>query len=308
MKLAFIAGAGRSGSTLLERVLARVGGTVALGEVTHLWERGLRQNQLCGCGRPFSECGHWQRILRASFGGAPSYSPDELVRIRNLAAGPGGMARLLSPHLESRVRASARREYERLLGAVYRGAAEATDATVLIDSSKYPADAYLIREMPRQDIELYVLHLIRDSNAVVYSWRRKRGRPEIHWKQEDMPRHAWWKTAGAWTIYNGLLDRFASDTRLKYRRVRYEDFVREPARVISEIAAFMGIGAPDLSFIEGGRVTLGLDHTVSGNPVRFVRGTLTIENDTEWRHDTAAARKLAVNVLTAWSRRKYGYT
>lgn len=307
MKLAFIAGAGRSGSTLLERVLAQLGGVVALGEVTHLWERGLRQNQLCGCGRPFSECEHWQGILRASFGEVLPHSPDELVRIRNLAVSPAGMARLLSPHLESRARAWARGEYERLLAAVYRGAAAATGATVLVDSSKYPSDAYLIQGMPRPGIELYVLHMVRDSNAVVYSWRRRRFRPEIHWKREDMPRHAWWKTAGAWTTYNVLLDRFASDSRLDYRRVRYEDFVREPARVISEIAGFMGIGTPDLSFIENGQVTLDPDHTVSGNPVRFARGTVAIENDTEWRHDTPAARRFAVNVLTAWNRRKYGY-
>ena len=40
----FVGGFGRSGSTLLERVVAELPGVCALGEVLHLWERGVRRN------------------------------------------------------------------------------------------------------------------------------------------------------------------------------------------------------------------------------------------------------------------------
>src|SRR5690606_21580524 len=52
----YVGGWGRSGSTLLECVLAEAEQTVALGEVVWLWERGLGRNELCACGQPFHDC------------------------------------------------------------------------------------------------------------------------------------------------------------------------------------------------------------------------------------------------------------
>jgi len=46
----FIGGLGRSGSTLLDRMLGRLDDVWSVGELVHLWERGLSQNNRCGCG------------------------------------------------------------------------------------------------------------------------------------------------------------------------------------------------------------------------------------------------------------------
>src|SRR3712207_9509572 len=71
----YIAGDGRSGSTLLSRLLHQVPGWLALGEVRYFWERGLQQDRACECGRPFSECPLWSRVadeLRADGGARKS--------------------------------------------------------------------------------------------------------------------------------------------------------------------------------------------------------------------------------------------
>src|SRR5438128_1791209 len=57
-----IAGIGRSGSTLLERVLVEQAGAFGLGEARYVWERGLRNNELCSCGQNFLDCGFWSRV------------------------------------------------------------------------------------------------------------------------------------------------------------------------------------------------------------------------------------------------------
>src|SRR5690606_31367482 len=50
VKVVFIGGLGRSGTTLLERLLGQLPGVMPLGEITHLWERDLLGNEMCACG------------------------------------------------------------------------------------------------------------------------------------------------------------------------------------------------------------------------------------------------------------------
>src|SRR5580704_12095604 len=59
----YIAGTGRSGSTLLANILGEVDGVFAAGEVRYLWQRGLTERRLCGCGVPVRECPVWSRVL-----------------------------------------------------------------------------------------------------------------------------------------------------------------------------------------------------------------------------------------------------
>src|SRR5215204_2827150 len=56
----YIGGHGRSGSTILAQTLGQIPGFVNVGEVWQVWYRGLRENERCGCGQPFT---------RASSGG-----------------------------------------------------------------------------------------------------------------------------------------------------------------------------------------------------------------------------------------------
>ena len=50
----YIAGSGRSGSTLLERMLGGLPGFVNAGEINDMFRRMARYDELCGCGRTFS--------------------------------------------------------------------------------------------------------------------------------------------------------------------------------------------------------------------------------------------------------------
>src|ERR1700732_3473702 len=59
----YIAGTGRSGSTVLANILGEVEGVFAAGEVRYLWQRGLKENRLCGCGLTVRECPVWSKVL-----------------------------------------------------------------------------------------------------------------------------------------------------------------------------------------------------------------------------------------------------
>lgn len=64
-----IVGWGRSGSTLLDRMLGRLEGTVSVGEFHQLWVAGLVEDRLRGCRLPFSKCPFfWQEVGELTFG------------------------------------------------------------------------------------------------------------------------------------------------------------------------------------------------------------------------------------------------
>src|ERR1017187_271195 len=75
----YIAGTGRSGSTLLASVLGEVEGVFAAGEVRYLWQRGLVEGRLCGCGVPVRECPSWGAILEAAAGPGAETRPEAMV-------------------------------------------------------------------------------------------------------------------------------------------------------------------------------------------------------------------------------------
>ena len=56
--------------------------------------------------------------------------------------------------------------------------------------------------------------------------------------------------------------------------------------------------AAALRATEIGAISLGENHTVAGNPLRFRRGPLEIRLDDEWRRSMPAADRRAVTLLT----------
>ena len=69
-QVVYVGSWGRSGSTLLDLVLGQIPGFVSVGELRYLWERGLAERQLCGCGRPVTGCPFWGAVLEEVFGTA----------------------------------------------------------------------------------------------------------------------------------------------------------------------------------------------------------------------------------------------
>ena len=62
VKVLYIAGWGRSGSTILTNLLGQVPGFFSGGELRYLWERNLAGGHECGCGEAFLDCKIWSRV------------------------------------------------------------------------------------------------------------------------------------------------------------------------------------------------------------------------------------------------------
>ena len=113
------------------------------------------------------------------------------------------------------------------------------------------------------------------------------------------------QTALTWLVTNVLLQLLESHTY--YRRIKYEDFMRDPQSVLLQVAADCGKAKMDLPFLKHGAVWFEEAHTVSGNPIRFQRGWTRLATDVEWERKLSKSHRRVVSALTAPLLAKYGY-
>ena len=85
----YIAGAGRSGSTLLASVLGQSQGVVDVGEVWKVWRVIGEPGRRCGCGSELVDCRFWGAVADA----APGVLDPEPVMLATIA-GPGDGGRV----------------------------------------------------------------------------------------------------------------------------------------------------------------------------------------------------------------------
>ena len=305
VKVLFLGGLGRSGTTLVERVLGQLPGTVSLGEVVHLWRRDLRDNERCGCGVPFSDCDFWQRVGAYAFGGWSAVDVDRVLRLRATVERTRHIPKLRRPRLPQGFYQRVR-EYAYHYHRVYVAAARVADASVVIDSSKHPALAYCLRWRP--EIDLRVVHVVRDSRGVAYSWTKKVTRPESDGDQ--MTRYHPLRSALLWNSHNAAIDALAR-YGVPVKRVRYEDFIADPIGVTKELAEFAGVDTGPLGFFRFRNgtdvVELGTTHSAAGNPMRFATGRIRLRHDDEWRTELRPGHRWLVTTVTAPLLSAYGY-
>ncbi len=297
-----IIGYTRSGSTLLDSLLGELDGVFSAGELYYLWERGLLEDRTCGCGERVADCEVWSAVLERSFGDrAPD--PRQVVDWQSRAARTRHTPALLAGG-RGPIDERALRAYSRTLSSVYRSIADVTGCEVIVDSSKRPSDGALT--MLLDGVEASIVHLVRDPRAVVFSWRRTK-RELDHPDATDMPQRSVIASAAGWVGLNLAAEAVRRKAGARGRLLRYEDLAARPRETIVEIARMIGAPTTRLPFGSDDEVTLGENHTVSGNPSRFRRGVVPIRPDTEWRSRMDASDRLLTDVVTLPLRWRYGY-
>lgn len=293
-----IGGASRSGSTLLTLMLGGLEGYVGVGELHYIWSRGCLQNMLCGCGVPFRECPFWGAVLERVYGGRTLAPARELDALQSSVAHIRRLPALVSPVRFPGFDARLRR-YAQHVEALCAAIREVSGATCIVDASKLPSACYVLGMASGPGSRF--VHLVRDSRAVAFSLQRKKRKPDIHWRHAYMRRFSPMRSAMHWNGSNVAMELVgASSTDVS--TVRYEDLVADPSATIRRLAA----SVPDGLF-QDGEVQLETIHTVSGNPLRFTSGALTIKSDSEWRERMTLRDRRVVKAATAPLLYRYGY-
>lgn len=295
-RVLYVGGMGRSGSTLLERALSQLPGVVGLGEVSHLWERGIRNDERCGCGEAFSTCPFWTEVGKRAFGGWDQVDVDRIAALRAQVDDVKYVPRLLLPGRLGGLRAKIT-EYVSYYERLYVAALEVSGAEVVVDSSKFTSLAYILSHSANVDLRL--VHILRDPRAVSYSWTKMVLRPEIAASEVFMPRFSPTYMAILYAGHNVLLDLLRL-RGVRSRWVRYEDFAEDPLAEVTKVTDLGGLAFDEDTLRGEGERTLrlGTVHTVSGNPSRFQTGDIAVVRDEKWRAQMPRRQRLLVTLLT----------
>jgi hypothetical protein len=296
IKVLYIAGWGRSGSTLLDNLLGQLPGFFSTGELRYIWERGVIGEWVCGCGRPVKECEVWSIIL-AKLREDPTI-PDartilgwqrRVTRFRHTT-------RLLSLELANVTHDSLLASYADVVGRLYAAIVDVTGARVVVDSSKRPSDAAVLALVP--NLEVFVVHLVRDPRAVAYSWQKR---------QPGIDRHGVAESTASWVAWNAATERLRRTLPDRSTLVRYETFVASPEATLRRIVELVGEDPGMVTPMESNVFHVTGTHTVSGNPARFRSGSIAVSPDTQWQKRLKPAQRTTATAIALPLLKRYGY-
>lgn len=313
-RVLFTGGLGRSGSTLVEKLVNELPATFSVGETVHLWERGVRDQERCGCGEPFDACPHWQRVGARAFGSWDLVDVDRMIDLRWAEDRSRKLPQIFRSLRSGQLSADQRTYVDGMRAVLVASAEAAAEArgvdrrdVVVLDSSKHLSTAALLACDPALDVR--VLHLVRDPRGVAYSWTKTVERPETD--GDIMPQYSAKRTAGRWVTDNLGFDTLAA-AGVPTLRLRYEDVLAAPEQHIIEIARFAGAITEDqtsLDFIDGHRAHLSTPmHSIAGNPLRFGGDDLELRLDDAWTRNMPTADRRVVELITLPVLRRFGYT
>lgn len=297
MKVLYILGRGRSGSTILANVLGEIPGFFSAGELRFLWDPIVVRRSRCGCGESIAECPLWASVLQE----LSDVDLDRVVSWQHEIVRESNIYRLLS----SRAMRDwdALQGYARVTERLYRTIQAVTGCDVIVDSSKRPSYAAFIRSL--EDCSPYFVHLARDPRASAYSWQNRR---YVSAHGGAVKRRNVIDSTIRWDLLNAgseiLLKRVARDRQM---HLRYEDFVATPRGTVETICELIGETRRTLPFLDEHTVALGVNHTIAGNPSRFRSGELVLQDTGDWRTGQSGAARFVATLVALPYLRRYGY-
>lgn len=266
MRLIYICGVGRSGSTVIERVLSSSPAVFAVGEFHCLWRLPM-QSLTCSCGKPMQGCNFWRAIITAA-----DIDGAWLRRMKDLeyrVARHGLIARERFD-LERLRRLPEVREFVERRMIVLTAVADASGADIVIDSSKAPPHAWLLAACA----DPLILHLQRDSRDWIASVRT----PKFDQGLGEFQRKPGFLDAvGEWTKTSLSLGLLARQTPIN--DISYEHFADSPRLCLEQsvLGSTIKSALDTIAWTAPASVSPSPDyHSLMGNPDRYVRTEINI--------------------------------
>lgn len=284
VRIAYIAGCARSGTTLLARLLGELPGFVSIGEAGSYFFLNDRHtpdlSAQCGCGADTSKCSFWSSI----------------VRDQQLKGAARPFARYRYVHRAFLWNPVAHSDLQNFLAHAsefYHKVAELAGATVVVDSSKSPQFAALLALAP--NVEVHIVHLIRDLRGVVSSERV----PKSY-----LPAAPPWRTILNWYMANACTELLLKRQAGSFSQLRYDEFLYDPSSILERLAfSITGFQASNACVREG-KAYLRPQHFVLGNPDKFQTGDTILR---ECKPKLSVLLNVAVSLVGAPLLLRYGF-
>lgn len=272
-KILFVAGYGRSGSTLIERILNAHDRIFACGELKYL----LTEATLHGV---FEDSVVW-RDVRVALEAEKCFDEEVESYRAKLESLPSGLAVACGLSSKGRESLGYQQFSSLVFSALERFAPEGTEW--FVDSSKTGRDSFFrpssLKNATGRTVKM--LHVVRDPRAcftsILKGSNRKMERgedPELSWPMLRI----WF----SWNLANLGAHLYGFFNRKDYIRVRYEDYVQQPRVELERIGILLGLSLEGpIKTLESG-APLPIADQVYGNRMRK-DSAVVLRSDDSWK-------------------------
>lgn len=300
-KLVYIAGYGRSGSTLLSIMLGLHKDIFGTGELTTLARHVWANNEYCSCGSPIRECVYWGPVGAAWCEEQRTTLLSDYSKLQDRFETIFSLSRVLRRTLCKSEFGEYSRHTVRLLETIL----SKSNRPLIVDSSKLPGRAAALAGVP--GLDLYVIHLVRDGRGVAWSLLKSYQRDEKIGLQKEIKPKSVFRTAFRWAIVNLATEVLA--LRLgpgHFIRVRYEDLTSDPHGTLTRIGNLIGVELGGLGYDIDKGMSLQPEHQMAGNRLRM-NATIEVSPDVKWKAQMPRRTRALFTSLCACLLRRYGY-
>src|SRR4030095_13760582 len=176
-----------------------------------------------------ADCPFWRRVGEVAFGGWDNLDVDEVLALKGSVDRNRYVPLMLLPVLAPGYRARLDR-YLDLLERLCAAVREVSGRPLVVDASKHASAAFLVRRM--RGVDLRLVHLVRDSRGVAFSWTKRMRRAEVVSGDALMATDTPLKMSARYLGYNLLLHLLRT-FGVRGLLLRYESLVRDPGGALA---------------------------------------------------------------------------
>ena len=251
-KIIYIMGSGRSGTTILEILLANNPGIFGVGELTHIFQDGFIDDVICSCGEHVSKCAIWADVKKkCNWRQEEVKSFVSLFRSMDWHTGFPLLAMNLVPR-------KTLQRYHDVNQQLYQAVESVSGNSVILDSSKYAGRALALSKVFSGKVR--VICLTRSPAGIVSSFQRTDA-------EEQMPKSLF-STVVYYLYVMSCLRVVTWRLGSRVLHVKYEEMVADPQRTLTRIEEWIGL---DFSFAREmltQNAWFNVGHIVTGNRLR----------------------------------------
>lgn len=282
IKIIYIAGDGRSGSTLLDSILSNIEGSISVGECNRFWVRYVENESHCSCSEIMQQCVLWSKVeerLKQQF---PDYKAAEFEKKVRAFQYYKIFDKIPSLMLQPEWL-----DFTKIVKAFYTAIAHLSGSNCIIDSSKSMPWVCLLQHIEGFDVRL--IHLERNPVEVANSWKKTIRLPEYTESEVFMPKKGNMLIAKTWLkikLMGRVLKREGN-----YIFVRYRTLCENQETELNRIADFVEERIPV------NKLQVLPSHSIGGNPMRSELKKLEIKNVVSTNNHLTVFDRLFFNVV-----------
>lgn len=273
-------GPGRTGSTILEILLANNPSIVGVGEITHIFRDGFIDDVICSCGKQASKCALWSNVLKEC-----NWHQDEIQSLVDLFQAIEWHSKfpMLALNLVSK---GTLRKYHDVNHRLFRAVEYVSGNSVIVDSSKYTGRALALSKVFPGKVR--VICLTRSPAGLISSFQKVDA-------EEQKPKSLL-STIIYYLYVMFCLRIVVWHLGSRILPVQYEEMIADPQGTLTRIEEWCGLDLSSAREMLTQNAWFGVGHIVTGNRLRK-KGRVQFQPNVAKPRRSALAPRLSSKIM-----------